>query len=134
MDDFAHHPTAVQETLQALRRFYPERRLIAAFEPRTNSSRRAVFQDAYAASFDAADCICIKQPPGLETIPESERLNTGQLVEDVRKRGKEAHYLRGVEDLLSFLTGYCPAGDLVVCMSNGSFDGLPQRLLQTLQG
>ena len=132
MDDFAHHPTAVQETLEALHRFYPERRLIAAFEPRTNSSRRAVFQGAYAAAFDAADCICIKQPPGLEAIPEAERLNTRQLVEDVRKRNPEAHYFPGVEDLLSFLTAYCSAGDLVVCMSNGSFDGLPQRLLQTL--
>ena len=134
IDDFAHHPTAVLETLQALRRFYPEKRLITAFEPRTNSSRRTVFQDAYAASFDDADCICIKQPPGLETIPEPERLNTRQLVMDVKKRHKEAHYFEGAEDLLNFLADYCTSGDLVVCMSNGSFDGLPQRLLQALRG
>lgn len=133
IDDFAHHPTAVQETLQALRRFYPEKRLITAFEPRTNSSRRAVFQDSYAVAFDDAECTCIKQPPGLETIPETERLNTRQLVEDVRKRGKEARCFEGAEDLLNFLTSYCRAGDLVVCMSNGSFDGLPRRLLQALQ-
>lgn len=132
MDDFAHHPTAVQETLEALHRFYPERRLIAAFEPRTNSSRRSVFQDAYAASFDAADRICIKQPPGLESIPESERLNSGQLVEDIKKRGNAADLFESTEDLLSFLASHCRVGDLVVCMSNGSFDGLPQRLLQAL--
>jgi len=133
IDDFAHHPTAVQETLQALHRFYPEKRLIAAFEPRTNSSRRAVFQDAYAASFDDADCICLKQPPGLETIPEPERLNTRQLAADVRRRGKEAHFFETTEDLLVFLVNHCRTGDLVVCMSNGSFDGLPQRLLQALR-
>lgn len=132
MDDFAHHPTAVQETLEALRRFYPERRLMVAFEPRTNSSRRAVFQDAYAASFDAAHSICIQQPPGLESIPAPERLNPGQLVEDLKQRGKGAYFFETTENLLSFLINHCRAGDLVVCMSNGSFDGLPQRFLQAL--
>lgn len=132
IDDFAHHPTAVQETLQALHRFYPDRRLIAAFEPRTNSSRRAVFQGAYASAFDAADCICIKEPPGLDTIPELERLNTRQLVEDITKRQKEAYSFQSAADLLDFLKDYCSPGDMVVCMSNGSFDGLPQDLLQAL--
>jgi UDP-N-acetylmuramate: L-alanyl-gamma-D-glutamyl-meso-diaminopimelate ligase len=133
MDDFAHHPTAVQETLQALHLFYPERRLIAAFEPRTNTSRRSTFQDAYAVAFDRADCTCIKEPPGLEAIPEPQRLNAKQVVEDITKRQKEAYFFKGTEDLLDFLTGYCSSGDLVVCMSNGSFDGLPHRLLQAFQ-
>lgn len=132
MDDFAHHPTAVQETIEALHRFYPEKRLVVAFEPRTNSSRRSVFQDAYAASFDAADVVCIKQPPGLEAIPEAERLNAGQLVEDIAKRGNTAHFFQNTEELLSYLVNHGRPGDLVVCMSNGSFDGLPQRLLQAL--
>ncbi len=133
IDDFAHHPTAVQETLQALHLFYPDRRLIAAFEPRTNSSRRAVFQDAYAAAFDEADCTSIKEPPGLEAIPEQERLNARQLVEDIKKRDKEAYFFQSTEDLSDFLRGYCASGDMVVCMSNGSFDGLPQRLLRCFQ-
>jgi UDP-N-acetylmuramate: L-alanyl-gamma-D-glutamyl-meso-diaminopimelate ligase len=133
IDDFAHHPTAVRETLQALRLFYPDRRLIAAFEPRTNTSRRAVFQGAYAASFDKADCIGIKQPPGMESIPEPERLNARLLVEDLRKRQKEACFFENTEDLLAFLVGYCSSGDLVVCMSNGSFDGLPQKLLHAVR-
>jgi len=132
MDDFAHHPTAVQETLAALRRFYPERRLLAAFEPRTNSSRRAVFQEAYAASFDAADLVCIKQPPGLEAIPASERLDADRLVTDLKKQGKAAHFFETTEELVGFLDRHCRAGDLVVCMSNGSLDELPHRLLQTL--
>jgi UDP-N-acetylmuramate: L-alanyl-gamma-D-glutamyl-meso-diaminopimelate ligase len=133
IDDFAHHPTAVQETIRALHRFYPDRRLIAAFEPRTNSSRRAVFQGAYASAFDAADCICIKEPPGLDSIPELERLNARQLVKDIKKREKEAHFFQSTAGLLDFLKGYCSPGDMVVCMSNGSFDGLPQNLIQALE-
>jgi UDP-N-acetylmuramate: L-alanyl-gamma-D-glutamyl-meso-diaminopimelate ligase len=133
IDDFAHHPTAVQETLRALHLFYPDRRLIAAFEPRTNSSRRAVFQSAYTAAFDDADCICLKEPPGMESIPEKERLDARQLVADVAKRGKEAFFFHDTVELLDFLNSYCSSGDLVVCMSNGSFDGLPQKLLQALK-
>jgi UDP-N-acetylmuramate: L-alanyl-gamma-D-glutamyl-meso-diaminopimelate ligase len=133
IDDFAHHPTAVQETLQALHLFYPDRRLIAAFEPRTNSSRRSVFQNAYAVAFDDADCICIKEPPGLGNIPEAERLDTRQLVGEISKRGKEALFFESTEELSDFLKGYCAPGDMVVCMSNGSFDGLPQNLLHSLK-
>jgi UDP-N-acetylmuramate: L-alanyl-gamma-D-glutamyl-meso-diaminopimelate ligase len=133
IDDFAHHPTAVKETLQGLRLFYPDKRLIAAFEPRTNSSRRSVFQSAYAAAFHEADCVCIKDPPGLETIPQAERLNAEKLVEDISKRQKDAHFFRNTELLMKFLMSYCSSGDVVVCMSNGSFDGLPQKLLQGLE-
>lgn len=133
MDDFAHHPTAVRETLAALRRHYPQRRIIAAFEPRTNSSRRSVFQNAYSTAFESADCVCIKDPPGMAGIPEGERLDPARLVSDIRKQGGDAHLFRTIEDLLRFLKGHCAAGDLVVCMSNGAFEDLPRRLIQALQ-
>ena len=133
IDDFAHHPTAVKETILALRNHFPDRRLIAAFEPRTNSSRRRVFQMAYADAFDDADCVCIKQPPGLDGIPQSERLDATQLVEDIRQKKIQAHYFSETGELLNFLAGYCQAGDLVLCMSNGSFDGLPLKLFSALQ-
>jgi UDP-N-acetylmuramate: L-alanyl-gamma-D-glutamyl-meso-diaminopimelate ligase len=129
IDDFAHHPTAVRETIDALKQFYPGSRLIASFEPRTNSSRRRVFQNAYSTSFDGADCVCIKQPPGLEAIPESERLDARQLVQDIRARHKEAYWFEDTEDLVHFLLSYGRSGDVVLCMSNGSFDGLPLKLL-----
>ena len=132
MDDFAHHPTAVRETLEALKLFYPDRRLIAAFEPRTNTSRRSVFHAAYTEAFDAADCICIKQPPGLEAICQEERLDAKGLAGDILRRGKEAIFFDATEELVAFLTRYCRPGDLVVCMSNGSFDGLPTKLLERL--
>ncbi|MEN6439364.1 MAG: Mur ligase family protein [Syntrophobacter sp.] len=133
MDDFAHHPTAVNETLSGLRHFYPERRLIAAFEPRTNSSRRNVFQEHYSRAFDSADIICIKQPQGMEAIPENERLNTELLVHSIHMREKEAHYFTDADSLTGFLLGIARPGDLIVCMSNGSFDGLPQRLADGLR-
>lgn len=133
IDDFAHHPTAVNETIWGLRRFYPERRLIAAFEPRTNSSRRKVFQEQYARSFDGADLICIKQPPGMDSIPESERLDTQRLVADIRRREKDAQFFDASDDLIHFLLKTARPGDLIVCMSNGSFDGIPSRLAEALK-
>lgn len=134
MDDFAHHPTAVRETIAALRNHFPDRRLVAVFEPRTNSSRRRVFQHAYTGAFHDAHCICIKEPPGMERIPASERLDAGQLVTDIRRQKEEAYHFADAERLLSFLVDYCRPGDLVLCMSNGSFDGLPVRLFKAIQG
>jgi len=133
MEDFAHHPTAVLETIAGLRRFYPERRLITAFEPRTNSSRRKVFQADYAKAFDEADIICIKQPPGMEAIREADRLDTQLLVREILGRNKDAHFFKEADGLAGFLLESARPGDLIVCMSNGSFDGLPQRLADGLR-
>jgi UDP-N-acetylmuramate: L-alanyl-gamma-D-glutamyl-meso-diaminopimelate ligase len=132
MDDFAHHPTAVQETLQGLKHFYPERRLIAAFEPRSNTSRQNIFQDQYASAFSAADLICIKEPPGMESIPEHKRMDARRLVDDIRRNEKDAHYFRSADELLDFLLHTARPGDLIVCMSNGSFDGLIEKLAAEL--
>lgn len=133
IDDFAHHPTAVQQTIHALKLFYRGRRIIAAFEPRSNSSRRSVFQDAYATAFQHADCVCIKEPPGMEAIPQAERLDTKQLVGSIKKKQKETYLFATTEEMLTFLSGYCLPGDLFLSMSNGSFDGLPHRFLEILE-
>lgn len=133
IDDFAHHPTAVQETIHALRLFHPGRRLIAAFEPRSNSSRRSVFQTAYSKAFDHADCVCLKAPPGMEAIQPEERLDSRLLLEEIKQRKREAHLFADTGELLAFLKDYHRPGDLVLCMSNGSFDGLPQRLVEMLR-
>ncbi len=133
MDDFAHHPTAVHETLQALKLYYPERRLIVAFEPRSNSSRRNVFQELYSRAFSAADLICIKQPPLMESVPESERLDAKRLADDIGRRQKDARFFQTTDALLEFLLVSARPGDLIVCMSNGSFDGLTQRLASDLE-
>jgi len=133
IDDFAHHPTAVRVTIEALRPFYGGRRLWAIFEPRTNSSRRKVFQERYAGAFDAADVILIKEPPDMERIAPEERLSTRRLVEEIAARGKEAHYFLDVEAMLRFILPQIRPRDVLLIMSNGSFDNLHERLLKALE-
>ncbi|MFO7555881.1 MAG: UDP-N-acetylmuramate:L-alanyl-gamma-D-glutamyl-meso-diaminopimelate ligase [Desulfobacterales bacterium] len=132
MDDFAHHPTAVRETIRAVKPFYPNGRLIAVFEPRTNSSMRAVFQDVYPLSFDGADIICIRQPSRLDKIPPGERFSSQQLVDDLNRQGKNAHFFQNTETILDFLITEARSGDLVLVMSNGGFDNIHERLLKSL--
>jgi len=132
MDDFAHHPTAVRETLRALKPFYPDGRVIAVFEPRTNSSMRDVFQEVYPEAFDAADLICIRQPPLLEKIPVGHRFSSQKLADDLKRRGKTAHFFSNTDDIIDFLSRQAAAGDLVLIMSNGGFDNIHERLLEQL--
>jgi UDP-N-acetylmuramate: L-alanyl-gamma-D-glutamyl-meso-diaminopimelate ligase len=132
MDDFAHHPTAVRETLEAVKSFYSDKRLIAVFEPRTNSSMRTVFQGVYPQSFDFADLICIRQPPLLNKIPVAERFSSEQLVADLKKRGKDAYFFSDTDAIVEFLVGRAVPGDLILVMSNGSFDNIHKRLLDRL--
>ncbi len=132
MDDFAHHPTAVRETIQGVKPFYPEGRVIAVFEPRTNSSMRDVFQHIYPLSFDEADLICIGKPPLLEKIPSEKRFSSQKLVEDLKHRGKNAYYFPDTDRIIDFLVEEAKPGDLILIMSNGSFDNIHERLLNRL--
>lgn len=132
MDDFAHHPTAVRETIRAVRPFYPGGRLVAVFEPRTNSSRRNVFQEVYPAAFDEADMVLIRKPPLLEKIPESERFSSEKLVEDINARGVAASFFDDTESIIGFLADSARPGDLILVMSNGGFDNIHSRLLEAL--
>ena len=132
MDDFAHHPTAVRETINAVKQKYPRRRLVVVFEPRSNSSRRNIFQTKYAASFDAGDVMVIREPPMVEKIPMAERFSAEQLVSDLGKKGLEAHCFSDTDSLLTYLLSEVKAGDMVLIMSNGGFDNLHQRLLDAL--
>jgi UDP-N-acetylmuramate: L-alanyl-gamma-D-glutamyl-meso-diaminopimelate ligase len=132
MDDFAHHPTAVRETIRAVKPFYPHGRIIAVFEPRTNTSMRNVFQDIYPLSFDDADLICVRKPSLLEKIPENERFSSKQLVQALKNHGKDAYYFDDTELIIKFLIRTVKSGDLVLIMSNGGFDNVHQRLLNAL--
>jgi UDP-N-acetylmuramate: L-alanyl-gamma-D-glutamyl-meso-diaminopimelate ligase len=132
IDDFAHHPTAVSETVRAVRAFYPGGRLIAVFEPRTNTSMRSVFQNVYPKAFDQADVICIRKPPLLSKIPPQERFSSGQLVEDLVARGKNALYFEETSPIVDFIASTAESGDIVLVMSNGGFDGIHERLLAVL--
>ena len=132
MDDFAHHPTAVRETVRAVKPFYPNGRLIAVFEPRTNTSMRDVFQDVYPESFDAADLICIRKPSLLKKIPEGRRFSSEQLVRGLQQKGKDALYFENTDLIIEYLKANTVSGDVILVMSNGGFDNIHERLLETL--
>ena len=132
MDDFAHHPTAVRETIAAVRAAHPKNRLIAVFEPRTNSSMRDIFQQDYTHVFDPADLICVRRPPLLEKIPEGQRFSSKRLTEDLNNRGRDARYFPDTDTIIDFLIAEARRGDLILIMSNGGFDNIHQRLLDAL--
>jgi len=132
MDDFAHHPTAVRETVNAVKALYSNRRLVAVFEPRTNSSMRSVFQQDYPLAFDAADVICIRHPPLLEKIPVGDRFSSEQLVDDLKRRGKDAHYFADAQAIIDYLCDSALPGDMILIMSNGGFENIHERLLESL--
>lgn len=132
LDDFAHHPTSVQETIRAVKEKYRDRRVMAVFEPRSNSSRRNTFQERYASTFDHADIILIPEPPLMEKIPPAERFSSSKLVEDLNERGLKAFYCPDTNHLLDEIIKQGRRGDIILIMSNGPFDNLPDRLLKRL--
>ena len=133
IDDFAHHPTAVRETTRAVKSRYQGRRLVAVFEPRSNTSRRNVFQDAYAASFTSADVVILPEPPKMEKIPLHERFSSIKLKADLTEQGVEAYYFPNNDDLLEGLLALIRPGDVILIMSNGSFDNIQERLIRRLK-
>ncbi len=136
IEDFAHHPTAVSETLCGLREAYPNRRIVVAYEPRSNTSRRAFFQEAYRASFASADLVVIREvtDPGnySATTTPLKALNVGVLVSALTADGKQAVSFASVEEIEQYLIRTMRQGDLVVLMSNGDFGGLPNSLPQQI--
>ncbi len=132
LDDFAHHPTAVHETLSALRTGYPGRRLWAVFEPRSASSCRRVFQADFAKAFGAADEIVLAAV-FRSSLPEAERLSAEQLVDDLSRQGRHARHIPEIDDIVSTIARERRDGDVVVLMSNGGFGGIHGKLLQALR-
>ena len=134
IDDFAHHPTAVRETLRALKAKYPARRLVAVFEPRSWSSRLAVFQEAYAQAFAAADETIISAVYNSASASLVGRtLDTAELAGDITAAGCPARVLDGADAIVSDLTPTLRTGDLVVIMSNGGFDRIHDKMLEQLK-
>jgi UDP-N-acetylmuramate: L-alanyl-gamma-D-glutamyl-meso-diaminopimelate ligase len=132
IDDFAHHPTAVRETLRGLRNRYLDRRLIAVFEPRSWSSRLAVFQDDYANAFAAADYVVIANVFDSQRVSEKGKsLDTLKLIEDIAS-GKPAFALPDADAIMEHLLPQLREGDVVAIMSNGGFGGIHEKLLEAL--
>ena len=116
-----------------IRQFYPNDRLIAVFEPRTNTSMRDIFQDIYPTVFEKADMVCIRKPPLLEKIPEKIRFSSKQLVSDLKKRNLDAHYFAETYDIVDFVGEIARSGNVVLIMSNGGFDDIHLKLLERLE-
>jgi UDP-N-acetylmuramate: L-alanyl-gamma-D-glutamyl-meso-diaminopimelate ligase len=134
IDDFAHHPTAVRETLHALRTKYKERRLVAVFEPRSWSSRLAVFQDDYARAFTEADYVVIASVFDSQKATEKGRvLDTDKLMSDIAAQGKPALRIEGADEIVRHLQPELRTGDVVAIMSNGGFGGIHDKLLGALR-
>src|SRR5881296_568244 len=132
VDDFAHHPTAVRATIAAARGRWPGRRLWAILEPRSNSMRRKVFQEALPQSLATADKVILGGVHNAKQLGDDNRLDPESVAGDVRKLGIEAKVLAGAEAITEHLGAEARAGDLVLIMSNGSFDGLCEKLLKKL--
>jgi UDP-N-acetylmuramate: L-alanyl-gamma-D-glutamyl-meso-diaminopimelate ligase len=133
IDDFAHHPTAVEETLKALRMKYDGRRLIAVFEPRSWSSRLAVFQEPYGKAFSYADYVIIAGVYNTSKASELGKvLDVDELVKDVEMQGKPAHSFADADAIVEHLAPELCEGDVVAIMSNGGFGGIHEKLLASL--
>jgi UDP-N-acetylmuramate: L-alanyl-gamma-D-glutamyl-meso-diaminopimelate ligase len=133
IDDFAHHPTAIRETLRALRTAYPGRRLWAVLEPRSNTLRRNVFERELVESLALADCIVLAGVFHSEKIPEAERLHPEKVVSALEKAGKDAILLPNADAIVTNLVPQLTSGDVIAILSNGGFDGIYEKLPAALR-
>lgn len=129
IDDFGHHPTAIRETMRALRHRFAGRRLWAVFEPRSNTTRRKVFQNELAAALAEADCIVVSQVARLDQLPAADRLDPAQLMRDIVDAGRPAAYLAEVDEIVTHIRTEARTGDVICVFSNGGFGGIHAKLL-----
>ena len=132
IDDFAHHPTAIGLAVDSLRQQYPGSRLWAIFEPRSNTTRRNVFQKELADNLAKADVAVVAAVPDPEKVEESDRLDPEKLMADIRAAGTDSHYCADVDAIVKLVASEAKEGDTVAVLSNGGFDGIHQKLLDSL--
>ncbi len=133
VDDFGHHPTAIRATIRAVRGRFPGRRLWAIFEPRSNTTRRAVFQKELPLALAEADGVYISQVARLDQLAPEERLDPERVISDIRNLGRDAYYQPGVHDILDHLAARLRKGDVVLILSNGGFDGIREKIKNLLE-
>jgi UDP-N-acetylmuramate: L-alanyl-gamma-D-glutamyl-meso-diaminopimelate ligase len=132
VDDFGHHPTALSETIDAFRQRYPGRRLWAVFEPRSNTTRRAIFQKELPVALGKADGVFISSIARAEQLDPADRLNVDQIVADILKKGSQAWHEKDAASIVEKLVPLLKKDDVVAVFSNGGFDGLIDKLLAKL--
>ena len=133
VDDFAHHPTAVQETIHGIRERYADRRVIAVFEPRSNTSRRNIHQHAYVDALHDAAQVFLMVPQPHDKVPADQQLDVTKIVSDLGAAGVTAHGSRDVTELVGLVADEARSGDLVLVMSNGAFGGFIPALMERLR-
>jgi UDP-N-acetylmuramate: L-alanyl-gamma-D-glutamyl-meso-diaminopimelate ligase len=133
LDDFGHHPTAIAETIRAIRQKYPRRRLWALFEPRTNTTRRNIFQRELAESLSLADGVFISRVHRMQDLNDSERLDPEAIIKRLRSCGKVAEYSASADEIVNRLVPNLHDRDVVAVFSNGKFDGIHDKLLTRLR-
>jgi UDP-N-acetylmuramate: L-alanyl-gamma-D-glutamyl-meso-diaminopimelate ligase len=132
VDDFAHHPTAIRATIEAARSRWPGRRLWAAFEPRSNTMRRRIFENDLTLALALADGAVLGPVNRAQLLDDSERLSPQRVVAQLRSGGRMAQAANSTEEIIDYLAGEVREGDVVLVLSNGSFDGLCEKLLARL--
>jgi UDP-N-acetylmuramate: L-alanyl-gamma-D-glutamyl-meso-diaminopimelate ligase len=132
IDDFAHHPTAIKLAVGSLRQRYPDSRLWILFEPRSNTTRRAVFQNELAEALALADQAVISEITDLQKIPENDRLDPDKLAADIARHGGQGRYIHTVDDIVATVVAEAKPGDVVAVLSNGGFGGIHKKLLERL--
>jgi UDP-N-acetylmuramate: L-alanyl-gamma-D-glutamyl-meso-diaminopimelate ligase len=134
IDDFAHHPTAIEQTILALRARYPKSRLWVVLEPRSNTMRRNVLQDALSRSLALADQVVIASIFKSEAIPEAERLDLQRVIDEIQRRGKQGRIFADADAIVSAIAPELRERDVVAILSNGGFGGIYEKLPQRLRG
>lgn len=133
IEDFAHHPTAVRETLKGLRSKYPQRKMFAVFEPRSATSRRKIFQKDYVEAFSGGAEVLLARAFDAEKIQEEERFSSEELTHDLKDLGVNAACFSSADEIVKELSHRAHSGDMIVVMSNGGFDGIYKKLLNSLE-
>jgi UDP-N-acetylmuramate: L-alanyl-gamma-D-glutamyl-meso-diaminopimelate ligase len=136
IDDFAHHPTAVKETIQAVRSAYPKRTLWAVFEPRSHTSRRRIFEHEFSEALGCADRVVVAGLYQPSRIPETDRLSPAELVGEINRAlgDSRAVFIEQARDIPPYVARHASPGDVILIMSNGGFDGVQEKILQALAG
>ena len=132
IEDFAHHPTAVKETVAGIQKRYAPRKVFSVFEPRSATSRRKVFQKDYVEAFSVAHEILLAEAFDQGKIDEADRFSSAELIQDLKSAGKTAAVFSSADQIVSYLKAHAQRGDVILIMSNGGFDGIYQKLMTAL--
>ena len=132
IDDFAHHPTSVAKTIEGIKLRYPDSRVWAIFEPRSNTSRRKIFQGEFMRALSKADRVVVASPFRAEELAEAERFDSNEVAARLTRSGIDAHHIEDVDHIVEFVVRGAEAGDVILIMSNGSFGGIIPKLMDAL--